>query len=319
MKRVVLSIDGGGIRGIIPALVLYAACQHDGRCLDDVSLFAGTSTGGIIATGLYAGVEPGKLVDLYATEGPPIFSRSPLQYARSGLGYFGPASKYRADALSAALSAVLRGKTLSRGCGAARLLVPTYCIQLPYPMDLDHDGVAESRSPVFFKTTDAVNSQTWDFSLVSVARATSAAPTYFPAAHIVNGEGAMFTCVDGGVFANNPAMCAYAEARHLWPADDIVVISMGTGTMVEPIAGSGDWGPPQWLPHIFTVFMDGAADTVSYQLRTVLGERFLRVDVPLQGVDPAFDDASPQNIERLKTLGWELARLAVPELLAALR
>ena len=304
-QRVVVSIDGGGIRGILPATLLAAVSQifSDETLCRVADLLAGTSTGGLIMSGVYAGRTAAAMLDLYVKNGTAIFSRSPWQYARSGFGRLGPASKYRADALREALQGVLKNQWLSRPGSSAFLLVPSYAIQLPRPIDMDNDGVAESASALLFKSVDARADPSNDFSLVDVCRATSAAPTYFPAALIRNANGDEYRCVDGGTFANNPAMCAWAEADKRWPMDRMTVISIGAGSRIHGISGSGDWGPPRWLPHIFDVFMDGAADTVSYQLRRLLGKDFVRCEIPLAGADTRFDDASARNIADLQLLG----------------
>ena len=158
-----------------------------------------------------------------------------------------------------------------------------------------------------------------DFVLRSIARATSAAPTYFPPALIANARGEQYGMIDGGVFANNPSMCALVSAYKLWPeAEDHIVVSLGTGSLERPIPynQAKDWGLVHWARPILNVLMDGNADTTCYQLDQVLGEAHYRFDISL-GEDPKqdpnavnedFDDASPDNIRRIEGKAETLAQ-----------
>jgi uncharacterized protein len=160
----ILAIDGGGIRGIIPALVLAEIERRSGRRTFELfDLIAGTSTGGILACALCA-PEPlpaEKLVALYEEEGPEIFSRSVFQEIRSAGGLAD--EKYDSAALDRALDRFLSDKRLSSS--RPDLIVPAYDTAEP--------------GPYFFKSRKARESEADDFSLAVVARATSAAPTSF--------------------------------------------------------------------------------------------------------------------------------------------
>jgi patatin-like phospholipase/acyl hydrolase len=187
----VLSIDGGGIRGIIPALVLAELERRsDRRIFELFDLIAGTSTGGILACALCAPdpLPARKLVALYEEEGPRIFDRSIWQRIQSADGLLD--EKYDAGALDRALERFLSNKRLSET--VPDLIVPAYDTAVP--------------GPHFYKSREARESPDRDARLSLVARATSSAPTYFEP--LQAGERAL---IDGGVFAVNPAMCAYAE------------------------------------------------------------------------------------------------------------
>jgi uncharacterized protein len=298
--RRVLSVDGGGIRGLLPAVLLAALEGRENRLVGQLfDLVAGTSTGGIIACGAALGVPAAHMVALYHDRGGAIFDRSVFQNAESVFGAVG--AKYDPEPLEHELGAVLGDRWLHDPV-SAELLVPSYVCKLPAPSDEDGDGVAEQASSFFFKSWKARADSRVDFHLRDIARATSAAPTYFPAARIMNAKGETFVCVDGGVFANNPALCAWAAAKQLWPNDDIQVVSLGTGTKVLPI-DAADWGALEWLPHIFSTFMDGAADTVSYVAQDILGPSFVRCEMAVASdVNDAFDCASHQNIEALSRM-----------------
>jgi hypothetical protein len=288
MKRI-LSIDGGGIRGLLPATLL-ATLAEKGR-LPSFDLIAGTSTGGIIACGMAIGLRAVELVELYVDQGAEVFARNPVG------GLF--EAKYSAESLEIKLNLTFGAKRLS-DIQVPELLVPAYCVRLPGPTDTDDDGISEGASTWFFRSWCARQDPSQDWPLWQVGRATSAAPTYFPAAKIDRS----YLMVDGGVFANNPSMCALAAATTLWPREPYKILSLGTGTKVKSV-DAGNWGASQWVINLASIFMDGSADAVSYQCAAILGQNFLRCDSALNGVNDAFDDCSSGNIAALKKLAGE--------------
>jgi patatin-like phospholipase/acyl hydrolase len=306
----ILSIDGGGIRGIIPAMVLQALLGKL-KAQDVFHIIAGTSTGGIIACGLAKPnpVEPEQIVNLYVQHGSEIFKKSiwdPIHYV------YGP--KYNSTALESYLASVLGDVSLS-AVENVQLLVPSYAILLP-----KEDPPGNMCAPMFFRSWQArgllvpagANAAEYDFKLASIARATSAAPTYFAPARITNRAGQSFTMIDGGVFANNPTMCAIVEAHHLYHTPNhtvnVMVVSLGTGS--NPIridaAAAMRWGDLSWAVPIISIFQDGSAQTVAFETDELIDDFHWRFDVSLktktpQGevVNSAIDDASPQNIKAL--------------------
>lgn len=287
MKRL-LSIDGGGIRGIIPATILAELENRSGTYAGGLfDMVAGTSTGGIIACGLATGQSAQTLLDLYVKRGGEIFTRSPEHAIESGDGVTGP--KYLAGPLEAILKEVLADCMLSRTTGP-KLLVPAYCQSQP--------------GTVFFKSWKA----TPDFLLRDVARCTSAAETYFPAAVIQDSGGHQYVCTDGGTFANNPTMAIISDARKLWPGETFQILSLGTGGNRTPLgAECVNWGGLQWVTRLPDVFMDGAADTITYYAAAAPDVRMTRIDIDLpSGVNPAMDDASAGNIAALQAVGTSL-------------
>jgi patatin-like phospholipase/acyl hydrolase len=285
----VLSIDGGGIRGIIPALVLAELERRSGRRTFELfDLIAGTSTGGILACALCAPdpLPAEQLVALYEEEGPRIFDRSIWQRVESADGVLD--EKYDAGALDRALERFLSDKRLSEA--VPDLIIPAYDTAVP--------------GPHFFKSRDARESPDRDAPLSLVARATSSAPTYFEP--LQDGERSL---IDGGVFAVNPAMCAYAEVlRHSRDAE-VTLLSLGTGeqTRPRPWREVNDWGLARWARPIIDVVFDGASDAVDYQLRHALGDgSYRRLQVELTKASDALDDARPENIRRLRGHAEEL-------------
>jgi patatin-like phospholipase/acyl hydrolase len=285
----ILAIDGGGIRGIIPALVLAELERLAGRPTFELfDLIAGTSTGGILACALCA-PEPlpaAELVGLYEDRGPEIFDRSIWQRIRSAEGLLD--EKYDADALDRVLHDFLSDKRLSEA--RPDLIVPAYDTAAP--------------GPYFFKTRDARDDAALDFPLSVVARATSAAPTYFEPL-----ESGPRSLVDGGVFAVNPAMCAYAEVLRHHRGAEPVLLSLGTGehTRKRRFDEVKDWGLAGWARPIRDVVFDGVSDAVDYQLRYVLGERrYRRLQVELRGASDDLDNASEENVRALRRRAEDL-------------
>jgi uncharacterized protein len=279
----ILAIDGGGIRGLIPAIVLTELERRAGRrAFELFDLIAGTSTGGILACALCAPdpLPASELVKLYEEEGPEIFDRSLFQRIRSAEGLLD--EKYDDAALDRALERFLGHKRLSET--RPDLIVPSYDTALP--------------GPYFFKTRKAREAPEDDFPLSLVARATSAAPTYFEA--VESGERSL---VDGGVFAANPAMCGLAEALNEVSPREVVLLSLGTGerTHRRPFDEIKNWGLAHWARPILDVVFDGASDTVHYQLDRVLGpERYWRLQVELTLATDHLDDASEDNLAKLR-------------------
>jgi uncharacterized protein len=292
----ILSIDGGGIRGIIPAMVLARLEQETGRPVASLfDLVAGTSTGGIIALALTMGRDGAPawsaqdLVELYEKEGQAIFQRSVWHRVFSAGEVFD--ERYPSEGIEG---------VLERYFGDARLkdalvpvIVPAYDI--------------EARRPFFFKSAYARADAERDHPLRTVARATSAAPTYFEPLQL--DTAGPTTLVDGGVFANNPAMCAWAELSSGGVPADAKVLSLGTGELTRPIhyEDARDWGLLGWAKPVLGVVMDGVSDATDYQLREMLGpERYLRLTRTLDVGSDDMDDASKRNVHALKLQAEQL-------------
>lgn len=322
----ILSVDGGGIRGLIPALVvadlerrIRERAGEQARISDYVNLFAGTSTGGLIALALTAPdpADPGRprvsaaeLAAFYVQDGPRIFRRSLLQKLRTAWGYAGP--KYSLAPLAEAVQRRLGDALLADA--VREVVVASYDMT--------------DRAPFFFKRwrareqADPSDPATGDrnYPVVDAAMATSAAPTYFPAHELSDRA-----LVDGGVFANNPSVAAIVEALKRTVAgprvdtDDLLLVSIGTGVHEEGFderTVSG-WGKIGWiLPHggeppILGAVLDGASDAADHWAHMLLnhepgtrapdpievghGPRYFRFQVRLERAI-ALDDASEATL-----------------------
>ena len=323
----ILSIDGGGIRGIIPGQVLVALetklqelSKKDTRIADVFDLVAGTSTGGIL-TCLYLCPDQNTgrprfsaadAVDLYLQHGDNIFDVSVFKAIES-LGGIAD-EKYSATALEKVLSEYLGDLKLSQ------LLKP--CLITAYDIT--------RRQAKFFNQADvAEEGPARDFYLRDVARATSAAPTYFEPANIAALDRKIYPLIDGGVFANNPTMCACVEAFGMNPqltVPDLKVLSLGTGEADKPYhyAEAKNWGKIGWVVPVLDIMMSGVSETVDYQLQLLFksarcAPNYLRVQLDLQefvDVDGAMDNASEENMRALADAGQTLAKNKDAELTA---
>lgn len=304
----VLSLDGGGIRGLIQAIILAQIEKKTGKRIADLfDLIAGTSTGGILAAGL---VTPGPagtprysaeaLISLYEREGSVIFSRDVWHRVHSLWGM--SQEKYPSAPIE---------DVLERYFGHARLM------ETLKPVIITSYEI-ERRMPFFFRSVTARKDPSYDFFLRDVARATSAAPTYFEPHRIeVSGSQDYWALVDGGVFANNPAMCAYVEAKSLAGEDaDILMVSIGTGELTRryPYDEVVSWGLAQWVRPALDVVFDGVADTVDYQAKTLLPtgtdgqSRYYRFQTTLREGNDDMDDAGTTNLRVLTLLAEDLLR-----------
>ncbi|HXO49427.1 MAG TPA: CBASS cGAMP-activated phospholipase, partial [Mycobacterium sp.] len=205
----ILSLDGGGLRGMYTAAVLARLEEDLGiHIADHFDLIAGTSTGGIIALGLGLGMTPREILEFYTAHGPRIFPhRTRLRSLRRI-----SRTKYSAAPLRAALEQILGDRLF--GHSTKRLLITPY--------DIGVDDVHLFRTPHL-----ATLVRDWREKAIDVAMATTAAPTCFPGKAL---DGARR--IDGGIWANNPAMVALTEAvgpLNL-PLDAVRIFSVGTTT-----------------------------------------------------------------------------------------
>ncbi len=318
MKRI-LSIDGGGIRGIVAGQVLIALEQKlqaksgnaEARLADFFDFFAGTSTGGIL-TSIYLCPSAGdpkkarfsarEAVNLYIENGGKIFSVSLRKRLQSGDGVLD--EKYEVDELNKALQNYfgdLRLSELLKPC-----IVPAYDIE-------------KRRAHYFAQHNYQMKGDSHDFLVRDVCRATSAAPTYFEAALVKSFSNELYPLIDGGVFANNPALSAYAEVRNAEgnpTAKDMFLVSLGTGSQNKsyPYESAKNWGSAGWVRPIIDIMMDGASETTDYHLTRVFSaggqsNQYVRIQpADLGGADSSIDDASPANINALVQAGTQTAQ-----------
>lgn len=317
----VLALDGGGIRGIIPATVLTAIEERTGKRIAELfDLIVGTSTGGILTFGLTVGTggrpryHAQDLLDIYMQRAGEIFKPWCRLYPSSGkpipiwLGLFNP--RYSARGVESLLKEKFGDATLGQNVRAASCV--SYDIAGP--------------RPYFFRTWSSGDS---GIRVIDAVRATSAAPTYFPPKPFsIGGRKGRF--VDGGTVANNPAVVGLSEAiQYLGtqPGNDdytIDLVSIGTGEVVERFS-SGGGGIVGWLRGgLFNLVLDGGAQVTNEEATLIFPPpppagaeaavprvsfaRYWRYNAPLVNPPyyrcaPELDDWTEQNRKALHAAG----------------
>lgn len=281
MKKA-LSIKGGGIRGVIPGLVIGYIESITGKPVSELfDLVAGTSTGGILAMGLTVPDAEGRpkysaeeMTNLYAERGQEIFTR-PWLKGLCGL----TDERYPHEPLERILKEYFGDAVLRDAL--TKVMITSY------------EFVA--RHPIMFKSW---HPETGLIKMTEAGRATSAAPTYFEPCQVSLND-ILLSLVDGGLKVNHPAMCAYAEMCRLWPDEEYMIVSIGTGKPTREIKfeEAKDWGI-NWVPHIIEIAMDGTE--VDYQSKWILGETYHDFDTFLDIASDDMDDATPENIKNLR-------------------
>lgn len=298
----ILSIDGGGLLGTLPASFLAAIEGHIQRSVGDFfDLIAGTSTGGIIAIGLGMGLRASEILALYVERGPAIFGQDhgwfgnwicrKHRFARSLIR-----AKYNPENLKTALVEILGEKKL--GDSVRRLLIPAWN--------------PTTRDVYIYKTPHHERLRTdYKVKAVDAAMATAAAPTYFPR-HFTDHDVGL---LDGGVWANNPLAIAVVEALSMmgWPGDQLYVLSLGC---LEEIYSFPSWAGigPLGLK-VVKLLMDGqsksAIGIAKHLTRDGYGHRAIyRIDHTVAASKYTMDDA--RVVRELKGLGEILARQYYP-------
>lgn len=311
----ILSIDGGGIRGIIPALILQQIesklkrKQHLAQCFH---IMAGNSTGGIIILLLNTPDREGKpkyrtadIISFYRNLGSSIFYQSLGQYLTSFNGWI--AEKYSSENLEKYTQKYFENCRLRDAI--TNILIPAYEIS-------DDDTV-------FFKSNKAQLDLTRDFYFKDVAKATTAAPTYFKPAKIQDlSKRKTYTLVDGGVAINNPTMSACVHALKLFGKDnDFLVVSIGTGTNIGVAPGKLSFqakeiksgGKLDWASDIVSVMMNATNDVVDYQMAEIFisddgRKNYYRFQPLLDAQHTALDNTSPENIQALEKYARDLIK-----------
>ena len=280
MVKYILSVDGGGIRGIIPAIILAEIEQRTRKTIAEIfDLMAGTSTGGIVVAGLCKKDKPqysaNDLVEFYREYGPYIFKSS--FFRRSILSWFNCA-QYPHKNIESVLDKYFGEDILKNTL--SNVLITSYDIQ--------------NNCPFFFKSWKEGN-----IKLKDALRAATAAPTYFAPKYLKVNQKEM-VLVDGGVFANNPAACAYASGKRLFPNDDILLLSIGTGRTDRSIANSRRFGKIGWIKLLLNVMFASSLDAVNYQLDQVIADKYIRIQSQLKIASPDMDNITSKNIKSLQ-------------------
>ncbi|MBK9314696.1 MAG: patatin-like phospholipase family protein [Acidobacteria bacterium] len=312
----ILAIDGGGVRGIIPAMMIRELEKLTGKSMaEQFDLIAGTSTGGFLTLlltkpgqdgrALYSGQD---IVDLYVNHAKDIFHRSRLRAILSLNGWLRP--KYPESSVLSTFETYLNKNQAHKLSEVLTdVLITGYEI--------------ERREAFYFQRCTARENADWDFYLTDVARSTTAAPTIFPAVeiHNVNGNRTL-KLIDGGLVANNPAALALAEAiRQGGEYARYLVVTLGTGSYEAPLLykKAKNWGLLAWATRIADVLFDGNSHLVETSTKEIVqalnrppGEmvplygqvdaerHYYRFQVQLNQNNDGTDDVDPDNISDLQ-------------------
>jgi patatin-like phospholipase/acyl hydrolase len=325
----ILSLDGGGIRGVLSCTILKFIEEQTNYPISSLfNVIAGTSTGGIIALGLSTLNVNGNnlfsaadMLNLYVNDGKQIFSKrnGDLLSWISGDVFNKPYDSTQIELLLDRYFSNFRLKD-----SFPHLLVTTYEI--------------EKGQPFYFSSRLAKLDPREDFPLKEIARSTSAAPTYFKPSHVAYEEQEL-AFIDGGVFANNPSILAYCEAREIWKelkkdkhsteetvagtksflpvvaADDhelpFYMLSIGTGYCRNKISKSevAKWRNKNWFEPLMTnIFMRGVTESTDFTMQHLLPPykngtlRYNRLNMEIPDACNEMDNTSKKNIAELIAL-----------------
>lgn len=299
-----MSIDGGGTRGIIPAILLASIEERTRRPICELfDMIAGTSTGAIIALALAKPSPSGapefsarELCRAYEKEIPVIF-QNPQSWWGNLLG-----PKYSSSSFREVLNSNFRDCRLKSAL--VDVLVPCY--------DIEH------REPYIFKSRMAREDSDHDFFMSDVALAASASPTLFYPLRIPRTSRTSSIClVDGGVFANNPTALAFSEIRAQLPDNEgeCCIVSLGTGRSKRPLTDEfiSLWGYVQWSRPMLELVMESISESVHEQMQSLLllskKHSYHRLQVPVSAdIDFAIDNASEENMDAFKRVANEYCK-----------
>ncbi len=310
----ILSIDGGGIKGIVPAVVLlhlekllkHLSNNQNSRIYDYFDLFSGASTGAIIIAGLLSPdkdnrpkYSPEEILDLYLENGHIIFNSSLFQEIKSVSGIVNV--KYDPDGLESVFEKYF-GKSELKGL-LKPSLIPVY--------DLSRG------KNYFFRQQKALTSPRHNFYVKDLLRGATSALSYFPPAQISTVNGLEHRCfIDGGVFANNPALSAYAEFRYhnsQLHAKDTMMLSLGTGRKTTNLdcEVTANWGAAEWLYQGSYLTSNAVASASDYQLNAVYDNKpnYLRLDASFDDEQSSsMDNTDKEYLDYLISLGESIVK-----------
>lgn len=285
----ILSIDGGGIKGLIPSIILTEIERGLGRPLHEViDLVVGTSTGAILAGAIAMpiGIDMAMAQDLYRKEGPRIFRNPRSRFTQ----LFKP--KYRGSNLFDVLEKYFGDARLA--AARTRMMTTTY----------DVSGLWNDEGepgPVLFKSW---RESVAEVRAVDAIQASAAAPSYFPP-HRVDvpwRPGSRACLYDGGLYAGNPTLCAYGEGLRLFPGEDLFILSLGTGEHEASTPCRKADGLVNVATKVTGWMLDGSADSVDYIVDKIIpSDIYVRIDHTLAR-SVKMDDASPESLSFLESI-----------------
>lgn len=259
----ILSLDGGGIKGLFSAAVLtYLEEDLEIKVVDHFDLIVGTSTGGIIAIGLGLGLSPREIMEFYITKSSEIFPSKFLGRLHEFLVQV-LRRKYDNAPLKQALQECFGEKLL--GESKCRLVIPSY--------NLSEDEIYLFKTPHHERLRRDYKVPAW-----RVALAASAAPTYLPCFKGIDG----LRLIDGGIWCNNPSVIGLTEAIGVLGVglEAVSILSVGTtDEMANRPKSLDEGGYLAWKDQAVKILMRGQSLGALAQAELILGkDKILRID-----------------------------------------
>jgi patatin-like phospholipase/acyl hydrolase len=335
----VLSIDGGGILGIIPLKILEHIEKEAGKPIAELfDLITGVSTGGIIALGLtmpsrpYAAPSLGcrrafysakNMSEIYKTRACDIFKKT--SFGRfcdmtrvTSLLYALFFSQYQEKGAEALFKEVLGDTPFSHA--VTRVLILAYNLQRSLHKGPRLKLFRSYPKPLKQPCYHHIGPKEITFLMKDVARATSSVPTFFPAKYMHYRSKTNVSCetgyfVDGAVVVNDPALFAFLEARRLFPDSEIFILSLGIGKSgnYDAVMKSASPGILKWKKDFFRLIVDPHAESHRSLLRKLIknskkSTSYCRIESKKLPNTLRFDDSSPKTIETLNAIGEALVQ-----------
>lgn len=308
-KFKILSIDGGGLKGLIPLQVIMEIEKITGQPIHKTfDLIAGTSTGGLLTCALLLGsnsLNPferkftlQEIEEIYLEKGKKIFP----EYRRFKWLFMHSRKwvrpMYFCDSYERILTDYFNDSRIT--CCLKPIFITAFDI---------HRNI-----PLIFTMREASVVSEKNSKLVDICKATSAAPTYFPT-HTFTYNKENVVCIDGGLIMNNPSLGAFIEVlgnssyKHYKKEDkelevkDIAVLSLGTGISSKQYnsQSSGNWGRLQWIKKVIDISMGAPVNIVSDQLETIfksmgLGRNYQRINIEIDKKYAEMDDSRNETL-----------------------
>jgi patatin-like phospholipase/acyl hydrolase len=290
-KKWILSIDGGGIRGLIAANVLAQLEKDLPKPLyDTFDVYAGSSVGSWIVLAISS-------LQYTASQMLSFFTKENMQqvFSKQFLGFLhlvhGP--QYKGEGKRAVVNELFGDRRFLSI--EKQVLITAYDIG--------------SNQAVVFKSQGHSSDAAYNPTIAEVADVSSAAPTYFPP--VKSSDEPPRWLVDGGLIANDPVLCVITEMLSNGVSlEDIKVLSIGSGIadqFTNPLKygeASQRWGDIQWLRHgLINDFFSGNTTCTEYQATQLLGNRYLRINDLLPSLEAPLDNIDYYNLEALATRG----------------
>ncbi len=295
----ILSLDGGGIRGVLSATILKEVektlIEKTGKKLHEYfHLIAGTSTGSILAAGIASGISANELFELYNEEGKNIFPKR-VRWQRKWRFFsqlLGNSLLYPHKYGDQGLTNVLKRRLIDKDSGEPLTIQDIKKTQF---LILSYDVL--SRNTTWFANDDPTE---WyyknNLGLWQICSASSSAPTFFPPYELPYNSEKSLPHIDGGVSANNPELAAIAHALSMTRSnqpktkiDEISVLSIGTGRTTRAYRYSEikKWGAAKWVANLPHIFLDPSSEISEHTCQRLFlsegldAKNYLRLDFDL--------------------------------------